>query len=268
MLGRRGLQLQVDQLALHCRDDVQIAAQAGGAELHSGGHVAAQPAAQLARHVPLQGGAETGRPAEEAVAVARRPDQDAQLDQRVSQRLLLGGGEVARRLARREVAPALDGPAQEEAERVVTEKLAEALGGLAVQVARERKVGPARLGTEAAARQHGHGFSRRQQLSGRDRLRGGRLGFHLPRSISLVNWWWGLYLFSGVAGIVATDRHPFGVQDLHSMATTQVWLHVLRLTTAVLFLVMVRGAQARQDEQWLDLERQRNVPQPAADALR
>jgi hypothetical protein len=93
-------------------------------------------------------------------------------------------------------------------------------------------------------------------------------GFHLPRSASLVNWWWGLYLFTGVVGLVMTDRNPFGVEYLHSLATTQVWLHLLRMTTAVLFLVMVRGAQARQDEQWLDLERQRNVPQPTADALR
>jgi len=34
----------------------------------------------------------------------------------------------------------------------VAEKLAKALGGLAVQVARKRKVGPAHLGTEAPAR--------------------------------------------------------------------------------------------------------------------
>jgi hypothetical protein len=93
-------------------------------------------------------------------------------------------------------------------------------------------------------------------------------GFHLPRSASVVNWWWGLYLFTGVAGIVTADRHAFGVEALHSLATTQIVLHALRLTTALLFLFMVRGAQARQDEQWLDLERQRNVPQPTADALR
>jgi hypothetical protein len=93
-------------------------------------------------------------------------------------------------------------------------------------------------------------------------------GFYLPRSAGVVNWWWGLYLFTGVVGLVVANPHPFGVQDLHSLATTQVWLHLLRMTTAVLFLFMVRRAQARQDEQSLDLERQRNVPQPTADALR
>jgi hypothetical protein len=42
----------------------------------------------------------------------------------------------------------------------------------------------------------------------------------------------------------------------------------VRIATGVLFLLMIRGAQKRQDEQWQDLERQRNVPKPTADALR
>jgi len=38
--------------------------------------------------------------------------------------------------------------------------------------------------------------------------------------------------------------------------------------TALLFILMIRGAQKRQDEQWQDLERRRNVPKPTAEALR
>jgi hypothetical protein len=93
-------------------------------------------------------------------------------------------------------------------------------------------------------------------------------GFYLPRNATIVNWWWGLYLFTGVAGIVTNNSHPFGIEELRSVGSTQIVLHVLRIATAVLFLFMVRGAQARQDEQWQDLERRRNVPQPSAEALR
>jgi len=93
-------------------------------------------------------------------------------------------------------------------------------------------------------------------------------GFHLPRSAALVHWWWGLYLFTGVAGVVTSMSHRDGLEDLHSLAMAQVWLHLFRIATAALFLMMIRGAQARQDEQWLDLERQRSVPKPSADALR
>ena len=93
-------------------------------------------------------------------------------------------------------------------------------------------------------------------------------GFYLPRSAALVNWWWGLYLVSCVVGVVASNTQPFGVEALRSMGSTQVVLHLVKLVTAVLFLLMIRGAQARQDEQWQDLERRRNVPQPSAEALR
>src|SRR6267143_6582596 len=95
------------------------------------------------------------------------------------------GSQASARGSRRPVLMAVDvltmAPRRKEAERVVAEKLAEALGGLSVQVARETKVGAAQLGGEAAARQHGQRLSRRQQRSGRDRLRGGGLGFHLLR---------------------------------------------------------------------------------------
>jgi hypothetical protein len=93
-------------------------------------------------------------------------------------------------------------------------------------------------------------------------------GVMLQRNATIVHWWWGLYLFTGVAGIIAGKSHPFGIDELRSVASSQIWLHALRMTTAALFLFMVRGAQQRQDEQWQDLERRRNVPQPTADALR
>jgi hypothetical protein len=93
-------------------------------------------------------------------------------------------------------------------------------------------------------------------------------GFYLPRSSAIVHWWWGLYIFAGIAGWITARTTPFGLDELRSMGSTQVVLHLIRLTTALLFLFMVRGAQARQDEQWQDLERQRNVPKPSADALR
>ena len=93
-------------------------------------------------------------------------------------------------------------------------------------------------------------------------------GFYLPRKATLVHWWWGLYLFGGVAGIVTANSHPFGLEELRSLGSSQGLLHRVRMATAVLFLLMVRGAQSRQDEQWQDLERQRNVPKPTADALR
>ena len=93
-------------------------------------------------------------------------------------------------------------------------------------------------------------------------------GFYLPRSATIVHWWWGLYLFTGVAGIVTNNSHPYGIEQLHSVASTQVALHLLRIATALLFLLMVRGAQQRQDEQWQDLERRRSVPKPSAEALR
>jgi Domain of unknown function (DUF4328) len=93
-------------------------------------------------------------------------------------------------------------------------------------------------------------------------------GFYLPRKTTLVSWWWGLYLFGAVVSLSCTNMHPVGLEEVHSLASTQVWLHFVRMTTALLFLLMVRGSQKRQDEQWQDLERRRNVPKPTAEALR
>ncbi|MGZ3426499.1 MAG: DUF4328 domain-containing protein, partial [Polyangia bacterium] len=93
-------------------------------------------------------------------------------------------------------------------------------------------------------------------------------GFYLPRKATIVHWWWGMYLFTTVVAIATQNSHPVGMEELRSLVGTQVAMMVLRLVEATLFLIMVRGAQKRQDEMWLDLERRRNVPQPSADALR
>jgi Domain of unknown function (DUF4328) len=93
-------------------------------------------------------------------------------------------------------------------------------------------------------------------------------GFYLPRKATLVHWWWGLYIFSGIAGMAAGKVKPLGIEELRSTAHSQLILHAIRIATALMFLFLVRGAQKRQDEQWQDLERRRNVPQPTAEALR
>ena len=93
-------------------------------------------------------------------------------------------------------------------------------------------------------------------------------GFYLPRKATLVNWWWGLYLLAGAVGIATSNSHPFTAEDVRSLGETATVLNGVRIVDGILFLLMVRGAQARQDEMWLDLERRRNVPQPSADALR
>ncbi len=93
-------------------------------------------------------------------------------------------------------------------------------------------------------------------------------GFYEKRSTSLVNWWWGLYLAGVVVALTAAFSRPLAVEGLHALATKQVIFHLVRIATGLLFVLMIRGAQKRQDEQWLDLERKRSVPKPTADALR
>lgn len=93
-------------------------------------------------------------------------------------------------------------------------------------------------------------------------------GLYLPRKTTLVHWWWGLVLFGIVAAVSTISFAPLSVERLRSLASEQVVLHMLRLPTGILFLLMIRGAQKRQDEMWQDLERRRNVPKPTAEALR
>ena len=96
----------------------------------------------------------------------------------------------------------------------------------------------------------------------------GEKGFYLPRSTAIVGWWWGLLLAMRILGTVVERWNPSGIQDVREMMSVDMFVNGLRVATAVLFLLMVRRAQQRQDAQWDDLERQRNVPLPTADALR
>jgi hypothetical protein len=92
-------------------------------------------------------------------------------------------------------------------------------------------------------------------------------GYALPPRTTLVSWWWGLYLFSGFASLFVPS-HPVGIAGIKTTATATVFFLAVRLVAGVLFVLMIRAAQRRQDEQWLDLERRRQVPVPTADALR
>jgi len=97
-------------------------------------------------------------------------------------------------------------------------------------------------------------------------------GVYTRRSTALVNWWWGLYL-GGIVLVLWTTvsalfTSPRSVDELHSFANNQILFMIIRAVTALLFILMIRGAQKRQDEQWQDLERRRNVPKPTAEALR
>jgi hypothetical protein len=92
-------------------------------------------------------------------------------------------------------------------------------------------------------------------------------GFTLKRKTTIVNWWWGLYLFNAVVSwFTRVDARSFS--QLGSQISVQIFFDLVRLMAGVLFLVMVRATQSRQDEQWLDLERRRAVPQPDANLLR
>jgi hypothetical protein len=93
-------------------------------------------------------------------------------------------------------------------------------------------------------------------------------GFYLPRKSTLVSWWWGLYLAAGVLGVIVSSGVRVSIEELRAAGSMQVALHLVRIVTAFLFLFMVHRAQERQDEQWQDLVRQRDVPKPSAEALR
>ena len=93
-------------------------------------------------------------------------------------------------------------------------------------------------------------------------------GFYLPRSTAIVGWWWGLVLLMRIAGSVIDRWTPVGIEDARSLIQWDIFVNLVKLAAGVLFLIMVRGAQKRQDAQWQDLQLRRQVPQPTADALR
>ena len=93
-------------------------------------------------------------------------------------------------------------------------------------------------------------------------------GFWLPRKTTIVNWWWGLVILMRVASWVTSHTTATDADELRELVISGIVLNVVYIVAGALFLVMVRGAQSRQDEMWLDLERRRSTPQPSAAALR
>jgi len=101
-------------------------------------------------------------------------------------------------------------------------------------------------------------------------------GYSLRPKTTLVNAWWALHLIAGFAGmiqffmaqVVKGESGESGIEALRSTVNVLAVVLMLRMISGVLFLIMIRKAQRRQDEQWLDLERRRAAPQPDASALR
>lgn len=91
-------------------------------------------------------------------------------------------------------------------------------------------------------------------------------GAYLPRKATLVGWWWALRVLSFGGNVRGTG--PLPTIMLNELAHTAQVMLVIHFASAVLFLLVIRGAQARQDAQWDDLVRRRNLPQPSAEALR
>jgi hypothetical protein len=89
-------------------------------------------------------------------------------------------------------------------------------------------------------------------------------GFYLPRKSAIVGWWWALYLMTTVLSWSTRNSNA----SLHSILTSLTVLSMLEIVQGVLFMIMVRGAQKRQDEMWRDIELRRDVPQPTAQSLR
>jgi hypothetical protein len=89
-------------------------------------------------------------------------------------------------------------------------------------------------------------------------------GIPMRVKTTLVNWWWGLYL----VWAIVLGRLEFGHGPLAEQLMRWALPFVVELTAALLFVRMLRATQARQDEQWDDLQRRAAPPQPTADALR
>jgi hypothetical protein len=88
----------------------------------------------------------------------------------------------------------------------------------------------------------------------------------LRRKTTLVNWWWGVYLFTSFGAYFAPQT--IEPHEVRSAALTVSVIDLTRITAGVLFLCMVRATQRRQEEQWRDLELRAAVPPPTADGLR
>jgi hypothetical protein len=88
----------------------------------------------------------------------------------------------------------------------------------------------------------------------------------LERTTTLVNWWWGVYLFSTVGSLFLVFTVRPGDPSGGAMRLCVICL--ARLLSGTLFLWVVRATQRRQEEQWRDVELRAAVPAPTADVLR
>ena len=85
------------------------------------------------------------------------------------------------------------------------------------------------------------------------------------RSQALVRGWAAALGLSLAAGLMVGDPRWDGLRTVAAWSLAQA---ALALAAAAACLAILRAVQRRQDEQWLDLERRRAVPEPAADRLR
>lgn len=96
----------------------------------------------------------------------------------------------------------------------------------------------------------------------------GENGFYLPRSSTIVGWWWGLFIAMSIGDRIIARWTPSGIDDARALLMFNLVVNLLTLACGVMFFFMVRLTQARQDAQWQDLELRKSVPQPTAEALR
>jgi hypothetical protein len=93
----------------------------------------------------------------------------------------------------------------------------------------------------------------------RDSQPGGARRPRVDFSVLAVNSWWFLLAARFVMGWVLEDRY---------LGQYVFFTQAFYVAAGVAFIVVVLGIAARQREQWVDLERRRNVPLPTANALR
>jgi hypothetical protein len=96
----------------------------------------------------------------------------------------------------------------------------------------------------------------------------GENGFYLPRSSGVVSLWWALFLVMTIGDRIIARWNPVGLDEARSLLIFDLVINIVTFACGVMFFMMVRATQSRQDAQWDDLVRQRNVPKPSADQLR
>jgi hypothetical protein len=89
-------------------------------------------------------------------------------------------------------------------------------------------------------------------------------GYLKPRSIAIVNWWWGLVITRNVLGWIVS----WALTSVTTAAEASAFFMLPSAVAAILCLVMVHKADARQRAQAEDLARRASVPQPTGMELR